>query len=96
MKKILFILFIIITHSGYSQYYDDLYYDPSYDGYYGGNEHLTSDTIEEDGTTIITNNYYMDDWNDYTFSRRLRVRYWRYWKPYYYCHWNYHLVYCHA
>ena len=77
---------IFITSVGYSQYYDDLYYDPSYDDYYGSSEHLNSDTTEEDGTTIITNNYYMVNRYDYTYSRRIRVRYWRYWRPYYYCH----------
>ena len=73
---------------GFSQY-DDLYYDPSYDGYTGGNEHLTTDTTEEDGTTYVTNNYYMDDRDDYYFTRRIRLRYFRFWRPYFYANWYY-------
>ena len=94
MKKLLIIIFLIVANIGYSQYYDDLYYDSSYDGYSGGNEHLTTDTIEEDGTTRITNNYYLADYNDYYYTRRIRLRYFRYWRPYYTYwyspHWNYY------
>ena len=89
MKKLLIIIFLIVANIGYSQYYDDLYYDSSYDGYSGGNEHLTTDTIEEDGTTSITNNYYLADYNDYYYTKRIRLRYFRYWRPYYYADWYY-------
>ena len=37
------VLTFLFTSLSLAAQYDDLYYDPSYVGYYGGNEHLRSD-----------------------------------------------------
>ena len=61
------LLFIIIASLNLNAQYDDLYYDTSYDGYSGGNEHLVYDsdtTIDSNGDTYVTNNYY-DNYYDY-------------------------------
>jgi hypothetical protein len=92
------LLFIIITSFSLNAQYDDLYYDSSYDGYTGGNEHLVYDsdtTIDGDGDTYVTNNYYQnnndDFYDDFYYSRRIRRFYNRYWGFGYYSNfynWN--------
>ena len=70
MKLIYIILFSLITLSSYSQDNDDVYLT-MYD----------ADTIEQETTTNITNNYYYD------YTSRIN-RFYR--RPYYASYWSYH------
>ena len=61
------LLIALFASFNLSAQYDDLYYDSSYDGYTGGNEHLVYDsdtTIGADGDTYVTNNYYENNYDD--------------------------------
>ena len=69
------LLFVMFASFNLNAQYDDLYYDSSYDGYTGGNEHLVYDSdtiIDTEGDTYVTNNYYDNNDDDYYYSRRLR------------------------
>ena len=84
-KKLLLILFSLITFTSYSQENDDVYWT-MYD----------ADTIEQETTTNITNNYYCD----YTsrinrfYRRPFYASYWSYHNPYWYSyHYPFYLGY---
>ena len=84
-KKLLLILFSLITFTSYSQENDDVYWT-MYD----------ADTIEQEITTNITNNYYCD----YTsrinrfYRRPFYASYWSYHNPYWYSyHYPFYLGY---
>ena len=73
-KKLLLILFSLITLSSYSQENDDVYWT-MYD----------ADTVEQETTTHITNNYYNYTSRINRFYRRpFYASYWSYHNPYWY------------